>query len=136
MRTLIVEDDFAGRRLLQKLMAEYSEIDIAVDGIEAVKAVKQALAAGNPYDLICLDIMMPGMDGQEALREIRHVEKEHGILGLDGVKIVMTTALKDAKNVITAFREQCEGYIVKPVERDQLEEQLIKLGLIEKPSAK
>ena len=130
MKYLIVEDDFAARRLLQRYLSGYGDCDIAVDGHEAVAAFGQALDENEPYDLICLDIMMPAMDGREALQVIRRIEHEHGIHGLDGVKVIMTTALGDSKNVIGSFREGCEAYIVKPIKKDKLLEEMEKLGLI------
>jgi len=130
MKYLIVEDDFAARRLLQRYLSGYGECDVAVDGNEAVEAFRQAQDENEPYDLICLDIMMPAMDGRDALKAIRQIEREHGILGLDGVKVIMTTALGDSKNVIGSFREGCEAYIVKPIRKDKLLEEMEKLGLI------
>jgi len=73
---------------------------------------------------------MPNMDGREALKLIRQIENEHGIGGHDGVKVIMTTALGDSKNVMESFREGCEAYIVKPVEKDKLFEEIGKLGFI------
>jgi len=131
MKYLIVEDDFAARRLLKRYLSDYGDCDIAVDGHEAVEAFRQAMDEKEPYDLICLDIMMPNMDGREALRAIRQIEHEHGTDGLDGVKVIMTTALGDSENVIGSFREGCEAYIVKPVEKDKLLEEMESLGLIE-----
>jgi len=131
MKYLIVEDDFAARRLLKRYLSDYGDCDIAVDGHEAVEAFRQAMDEKEPYDLICLDIMMPNMDGREALRAIRQIEHEHGTDGLDGVKVIMTTALGDSKNVIGSFREGCEAYMVKPVEKDKLLEEMESLGLIE-----
>ena len=134
MKYLIVEDDFAARRLLKRYLSSYGECDIAVDGNEAVEAFREAVDDNEPYDLICLDIMMPNMDGREALKAIRQIEHEHGINGLDGVKVIMTTALGDSKSVIGSFREGCEAYIVKPVEKTKLLEEMEKLGLIESAS--
>ena len=130
MKCLIVEDDFTARKLLQMYLSDYGYCFIAVNGREAVEAVRQALDEGQPYDLICLDIMMPEMDGQEALKAIRQVEKEHGIAGLDSVKVIMTTALDDSGNVMDAFRGGCEAYIVKPIAKKKLVEEMEKLGLI------
>lgn len=130
MRILIVEDDFTGRRLMQKILAPYADCDVAIDGAEAVKAFQMALEANDPYDLICLDIMMPEMDGHQALRAMRRVEEEHGIGGLDGVKVIMTTALDDSRNILGAFREGCEAYVTKPVDPQRLLEQMRKLGLL------
>ena len=136
MRCLIVEDDFAARKLLQVYLSEHCDCFIAVNGREAVDAVRQGLEEDNPYDLICLDIMMPQMDGHEALKAIRQIENERGIQGLDGVKVIMTTALKDSKHVMGAFRTGCEAYIVKPVEKKKLLAEMEKLGLIKPEPAK
>lgn len=131
MKCLIVEDDFAARRLLQRYLSGYGDCDVAVDGNEAVEAFSQATDEKEPYDLICLDIMMPNMDGHEALKAIRQIESDHGINGLDGVKVIMTTALGDSKNVMGSFREGCEAYIVKPVEKDIFIQEMVNLGLVE-----
>lgn len=64
------------------------------------------------------------------------MESEHGISGLDDVKVIMTTALGDPKNVMSVFREGCEAYIVKPVEKDKLLEEMEKLGLVESEVSK
>jgi two-component system chemotaxis response regulator CheY len=130
MKTLIVEDDFTCRFLLQKLLDSYGQCPIAVNGKEAVCAVKAAMDAGEPYDLICLDIMMPEMDGQAALKEIRGMEEAKGILSTRGSKIVMTTALDDMKNVSTAYNALCDGYLVKPIEKAKLTALLGKLKLV------
>jgi two-component system chemotaxis response regulator CheY len=131
MRCLIVEDDFAARRLMTRHLADYGECDVAVDGNEAIEAFRESLDQNEYYDLICLDIMMPGMDGRQALRAIRRIEGEHNIDGLDGVKVIMTTALGDSENIMGSFREGCEAYIVKPVRRNKLVKELKKLGFAE-----
>lgn len=131
MKFLIVEDDFTARKLLQMYLSDYGDCFIAVNGNEAVEAVQQALEEAQPYDLVCLDIMMPEMDGHGVLKTIRHMEKEHGISGLDSVKVIMTTALRDSKHITGAFSTGCEAYIVKPVGKEKLLEEMEKLGLIE-----
>jgi two-component system chemotaxis response regulator CheY len=130
MKTLIVEDDFASRKLMQKYLSPFGETDVVVDGEEAVDAFKLAMEEEEPYDLICLDIMLPKMDGQKVLKEIRKIEEDRGILGNDGTKVIMTTALGDAKNVLNAFRSQCEGYLQKPISKEHMITQLKELGLI------
>lgn len=130
MRILIVDDEFTGRKLLLKMLSEFGTCDVAVDGKEALDAYKSAYEEGEPYNLICLDIMMPEMDGQQVLKEIRSFENAKGIHGSDGTKIMMTTALDDPQNFVTAFREQCEAYIVKPIEKAKLLDKLLELKLI------
>jgi two-component system, chemotaxis family, chemotaxis protein CheY len=130
MKILIVEDDFASRKLMENLLGEYGEYDSVVNGEEALQAFRLGHVDKAPYDMICLDIMMPKLDGQAVLKEIRRIEEEQDILGLDGVKIIMTTALGDAMNIMTAFRSQCEGYIQKPITREKLEAVMKDLGLL------
>jgi len=130
MKTLIVEDDFTSRLLLQELLKSYGTSHIAVNGKEAVDAVRLALEAGEPYDLICLDIMMPEMSGQEALRNIREQEEARGILSWNGTKIVMITALDNPKSILDAFYSLCDAYLTKPIEKARLMEELRKLKLI------
>ena len=131
MKTLIVDDDFVSRLVLQNVLMAYGEAHIAVNGKEAIEAFTVALRMGNPYDVICLDIMMPEMDGQDVLRSIRRIEAEHDILGNAGGKIIMTTALADGKNIMHAFNSQCEAYLVKPIDPLQLFKQLKDLGLLQ-----
>ena len=130
MKTLIVEDDFTTRLLLQELLKGYGPCDVAVNGKEGVDAAQLASEAGKPYDLICLDIMMPEMDGQEALRKIRDNEEARGILSTMGAKVLMTTALGDVKSVNAAYTSLCDGYLTKPIHQKILVEELRKLKLI------
>jgi two-component system chemotaxis response regulator CheY len=81
MKTLIVEDDLISRKLMVKYLTQYSKCDVAVNGEEALQYFNMALNEGQLYDLITLDIMMPKMDGQQVLKEIRRIESEKGILG-------------------------------------------------------
>lgn len=117
---LVVEDDFVSRLMMQKMLQSHGACDLAVNGQEAIIAVTHAWQEGRPYDLICLDIMMPVMDGIAALREIRRLEMERGIRGPDAVRIIMTSALDDPRNILNAFRNQCEAYLVKPVDESLL----------------
>ena len=89
MRILIVEDDFASRKFMMNFMSAYGDCDGTVDGMEAVEAYMMALEDEQPYDLICLDVMMPVMDGYQVLNTIRNMEKQRGIEGDDRVKICL-----------------------------------------------
>lgn len=130
MKALVVEDDATSRLLLREWLRTYGDTDVAANGREAVRAVAAALEANAPYSVICLDIMMPEMDGQQALREIRGLEAQHGRDTGRGACVLMTTALRDKDNVMTAFREQCDGYLVKPIERSKLLHYLHQFGLV------
>ncbi|MFV0348055.1 MAG: response regulator [Halodesulfovibrio sp.] len=130
MRFLIVEDDFTSRKFMQTILSPYGECDIAVNGKEALEAFEASLAGGK-YDLICLDIMMPEMDGQEALRRIRDLERSKGIRSTDEVKVVMITALDDPKNVVEAYyKGGATSYVPKPVDRQLFIQLLKNLGVL------
>lgn len=129
MNILVVEDDFISRRLLCRYLEKTGNCDVAINGAEAVAAVHDALDNGEQYDLICLDIMMPGMGGQEALAAIRQLELEHGLQVGQGARVIMTTALEDHTNVRQAFKASADGYVVKPIEKQKLFRLLGDLGL-------
>jgi len=103
VKTLIVEDDFTSGIVLREFLKSCGPVHVVVDGKQAVEAVQAALEAGDPYDLICLDILMPQMDGQQALAEIRAVEKARGIFPSQEAKVLMTTALGDAETMSAEY---------------------------------
>jgi len=130
MKCLIAEDDFVSRELLRAFLKNYADCDLACDGQQAVDMFVAAIEDDQPYDLICMDIMMPDMSGRDAVKAIRQIEAEQGIGGLDGVKIIMTTALDDSKDILGSFREGCEAYVVKPIHKGKLLSEIEKLGLL------
>jgi len=120
MNTLIVEDDFTSGLLLQKILSSYGPVHIAVNGQEAIEAVRVSLETAQPYNLICMDIMMPVVDGHQALKKIRALEVSKGTVSTRCAKIIMTTALNDLQNKISAFSGLCDDYLVKPIDRQRL----------------
>lgn len=130
MKSLVVEDDFVTRKMLQKILSQFGDTDVAVDGVEALDAIRAAREGNASYDVICLDIMLPELDGREALKKLRQEESENGIEGLDGIKVVMVTGLSDKDNILGAFREGCEAYIVKPFSPEDLINKLKSFELI------
>lgn len=131
MRMLVVEDDFGSRRMMQKLLAGYGDVDVVVDGEEAIQAFRLAWDEYKPYAVVFMDIMMPRMDGHEALKRIRALEREMGVKPADEAKIIMTTVLEDPRNVIEAYYEGgATSYLVKPIDREKLRDELARLGCV------
>ena len=130
MKTLIAEDDFTSRLFLRKILEPYGPCQLAADGWQAMEYIRTAQRLKKYYDLICLDIMMPRMDGLTVLKNIRDLEKEQEPGIKSRAKIVMTTALADRDNVIKACKHQCDGYIIKPIDKKNLLDTLKNLGLI------
>ena len=130
MKILLAEDDFVTRKFMTNFLSKYGECDVTVDGMEAVDAFMMALEDDAPYDLVCLDVMMPVMDGYQALVGIRNLEKERNIPEEKAAKIIMTTALNNEKNVKMAFELACTIYSGKPINQERFEQALKKLGLV------
>ena len=116
MKSLVIEDEVSSRMMLAHFLKEYGTCDTAENLHEAMEAFDEALSSDAPYDLICIDIKLPGPDGIEILKEIRRKEKEKGID--EGVKISMTTSLTDTETVLRAAREHCDGYLLKPITKE------------------
>jgi two-component system, chemotaxis family, chemotaxis protein CheY len=132
MKVLIAEDDFTSRKLLQSILSVYGTCHVAIDGREAVDAFRTAWEENAPFDLVCMDIMMPNMDGHEALEQIRIIERERGVPPEREIKAIMTTALGDPHNVVKAlYRESAAAYLVKPIGKQKLLEEVRRMGLIE-----
>lgn len=129
MKSLVAEDDATSRKLLCTYLSRYGPCDIAVDGVEAVNAVDRARQSHQAYDLVCMDLRMPGMDGQEAIREIRKQEATAGVER--PARIIVTTAHTNMKDITTALLGRCNAYMVKPIDTAKLKEELKTFGLIQ-----
>lgn len=128
MRVLIAEDEPIARRLIVKYVTDYLEADAVANGLEAVALFEEALAQDRRYELVFLDIMMPGLDGQQALARIRDLESARGIKPSEAAPVVMTTALDDEENIFDAHVAGCIAYLVKPFRRADVLQVLESLG--------
>ncbi len=129
MKMLVMEDEFVSRNVLTEILSPYGQVDAAENGREALEKFLKALQANAKYDIVFLDIMVPEMNGQDVLRNMREIEQQHGVFALAGAKVVMTTALGDFNNVKTAFKNQCEAYLIKPLDREKVVNTLQGLGI-------
>jgi len=130
MKSLIIEDDYITSQVMQQILLPFGSVDVAENGFKGLELFATAIVNHIEYDVVFLDIMMPELDGQQVLTQIRGIEEDYKILGLDQrVKIIMTTALNDFDNIKTAFKNQCEGYIVKPIDKDKITQKIVNLGL-------
>jgi two-component system chemotaxis response regulator CheY len=128
-RILIVEDDPGVRLFLSDALGEYGECEAVESGTEAVAAFHEALDRGRGYDLVCMDLKMPGMDGHQTLERLRDLEQERGVPEGQETKVVVVSGLSDMKNVSRALiHGQAVSYLTKPVTVDQLHKELHKFG--------
>jgi len=119
---LVAEDNEINALLARALLARLGHRPtIAANGEAAVESWLAARAAGSPYDLVLMDVQMPGMDGLEAARRIRAVE--------DRASDKRTPMLALTANAQTEDREAAlaaglDGLLVKPLDRERLREVL------------
>lgn len=131
MRFLVVDDDFVIRSLMITILSQYGICDVAVSGEEAVMAVKYAYSKGTPYSAIFLDIRMPGgKDGIEALTDLKTFEKARSIKSSQASKIIMVTALDSPDTVMEAFKDQCDAYLLKPINQEKILKSVLTSGLV------
>lgn len=128
MESLIIEDDLTTRTILEKWLTRYGNCQACASGEEGVDAFDIALKAGCSFELICLDINMPGINGHQTLERIRAIEAKQGIESGQGAKVLMVTANDDSRSVMEAFKGQCDGYLVKPLSKSKLLIDLKKMG--------
>jgi two-component system, chemotaxis family, chemotaxis protein CheY len=130
MKTLIVDDDELSRMLMSDILSPYGSCDTANNGIDAIALFEKALSGGVPYNLICLDILMPEMDGHQVLKQIRSIEDSRGIAAPDAVKIIMVTSESDVDIILKAYNIRCDVYVTKPFTRQLIVDKIRYLNLI------
>ena len=114
-RVLIVDDEEDVRLFLRDFLDERDfAVDTAEDGESAVSMMQKA-----PYDVVLLDVMMPGMDGMECLKKLKAISKIS--------EVIMITALKDQSKMEQAKSQGARAYIVKPFSLNYLESELVKI---------
>lgn len=122
MRILIAEDDTLGLQFLQAILKQHGQCVTATNGREAVRLYCQAVEESEPFDVIFMDIMMPELNGLDALERIREFElyNAHRIPG--GAIAVMATAMNDSQDVVRAYCCGCAfAYLTKPILVDDVE---------------
>lgn len=112
-KVLVVDDDFVNRKLLVEILKDHAECDVAADGDEAIEAYDLSIKQKDPYDVILLDISMPGKDGMEVLSYIRSSEEKKDVMLGGGVPVLMVTAHREP--FLEAFNKGCDDYILKPI---------------------
>jgi CheY-like chemotaxis protein len=107
-RLLVVDDVEDNRSLLRRRFTRLGyEVMEASDGAKAL-----AMAATYPFDLVLLDIMMPGIDGMEVLQRLREVHSETAL------PVIMVTAKAASEDVVEALLMGANDYITKPVDME------------------
>jgi len=131
LRILIVEDEPVNREFLLMSLRGFGECHAVITGEDAVRAHACALAESRPFDVVFLDIMLPGISGLQALEQLRAQEERHQAQPARQVPVIITTSLDDDRTASRAFIQgQAVSYMTKPFRRRQIAEELQKLGLV------
>ncbi len=129
MKILIVDDEMVSRRKMEIILREYGECQSVENGNAAIRAFTEAIDAGNPFDLITLDISLPDMNGTSVLAVVRELEQGNACIEGHRVEVLMVTAHGDKDLVMTSIAAGCDDYIVKPFSLDTITQKLEKVGL-------
>ena len=130
-RFLIVDDDLLGLTVLRDFLSEFAQCDGAQNGKVAYEMFEKAVIDGKPYNLICSDVFMPGMDGHELIRKIRDREASLPIQGILRTVIFMISASGSPGDMTHAILDNdCDDYVVKPFQREQVKWLLEKYNLL------
>jgi two-component system chemotaxis response regulator CheY len=130
MRILVVDDDPATRLCLATVLGAAGQVDSMPDGEEALAAFALALDEGRPYGLVCMDINMPRLNGQEALKGLRALEAARKIPLGQEAKVVMISSCDDTGNVCEAyFHGLADGFVKKPLRVQEFREQMRAMGV-------
>jgi HD-like signal output (HDOD) protein/FixJ family two-component response regulator len=132
MRILIVEDEMVSRTKLELIMEHFGDCKTQEHGDDALAAFHEAHRDDNPFNLIMLDINLPGMDGIQLLSAIRNAEKELNLEKSCKAKILMTTSYRDKDRVVASIQSGCDDYIGKPFDLNLIRNRLSKLGIKER----
>ncbi|MCD6459789.1 response regulator [bacterium] len=116
-KILVVDDHPGNRELIKEMLKDYAYCDVAADGDEAIDKYNLSLS-DKRYDLILLDIAMPGIDGLEFLKQLREKEEKFGIYVGKGTPVIMVTSYKEF--CYDAFNHGCDDYVLKPMVPDEL----------------
>lgn len=129
MRCLIIDDDIICRKSVALILKEVASCDEAANGSDGIEMFRDALRKGEPYDVVLVDIIMPGIDGHETAMEIRKVESQ--LMGTETVKIIMLTILNSANDAMRAFcYARSAAYMVKPPSEDKFIDVFREVGLL------
>lgn len=131
MRVLIVEDNPVNREFLSAVMEEHGRCETVECGEEALDLVRKAHEESDPYRLIFMDIVLPGIDGLQALEQIRDLEKRLEVPREHTARAIVTTAIDDERKVSRAFfHGDAIAYITKPLTVAKVTSELKKFGLL------
>ncbi|GEM_PF-1608137 len=114
MKTLIIDDDRVSRTIIVKLLAKENDVELT-EATSAEEALEK-LAEGLTPDLILLDLLLPGMNGEDFLKKLRQEPR------WDGLPIMICSSSADRSRIERVARLGIDGYLLKPIAASRLRE--------------
>lgn len=130
MNFLVIEDEMTALIKMKALLSAYGDGAGVTNGYQALEQCAAAIKKGTPFDLVTIDIGLPNVSGLQVLQAINKLEADHQI---PASKKIMVTASGTKNNLVKAASSGCNGFMVKPVKKDTLEEKMAALGFEKKP---
>lgn len=120
MRFLVIDDEPIARLQLRLLLESRGRVDEAPDAIAGLQRIRDAIADNDPFDLVCIDLSMPGPSGIDAIKMVKDVDQKLR-LGKH-TNVVVVTASDDQRDMRAALHQHVDGYLLKPVTPGQIVE--------------
>jgi len=132
IKALIVEDVLLIQRLIERFMVSHADCITVADGKMALDLFTSHYFNGDPFNLVCLDIYLPKVNGLAVLENIRNFENEIRLSEEEKSKVIMISSLSNQNMIKKAKTLGCNGYITKPFSKEDVVEELTRLGLIKR----
>jgi signal transduction histidine kinase/DNA-binding response OmpR family regulator len=114
-RMLVIDDNVHNRHMLRETLRSFGcRPEEAQDGVEGLWTLQRAIEEGDPFELVLLDVQMPGMDGVEVLHTIRRIP------ALNSLAVIMLTSVDGLRSVVNRPDLGWSAYLTKPVKQSQL----------------
>lgn len=131
LKALIIEDEQVNREFLLLALKPHATCVAVGTGEAGLKEHRRALTADEPFELIFLDVMLPGIDGLRALEQLRATEDAFDLSESARAKVIVTTVLNDHQTASRAFiHGHAASFLTKPFRASELMLELATLGLI------
>ncbi len=127
MRVLVVDDCFFTRVKLKNMLCPYGDCDGSPNGEVALRLFEQAHNECVPYELITMDLDLPGMKGIDVVSRMRLWEREREVPA--AARVIMISSSDEPKSILASLGNGCEWFLLKPVKQEKLEEALAQLQI-------
>lgn len=117
MRVLVIDDSLSSCKSISRILIDQATTYCCINSGDWEKHYQ-----ADKTDIILLDIMMPGIDGIDVLRQIREIDKD--------IPVVMVSAITDNDKIIDCLNLGANGYITKPISPDKIISSVKKISLI------